>query len=110
MDLIINWKSWQRLFWHGSTKGYGEQGTPKYNRRTSFARVANSAYGTKGTVSVNGVKMGRNAVKIAPQLAQSFGGAQRKEENRRMAHDRTTARLSGNTASAFRSANDNFYE
>ena len=20
MDLIINWKSWQRLFWHGSTK------------------------------------------------------------------------------------------
>ncbi|MHB8552770.1 MAG: hypothetical protein ACYDAO_04200 [Thermoplasmataceae archaeon] len=100
---------------NGQTKGFGDPRSAKYARRTSFGKLAVDAFGTKGTVSVNGVRMGRINLKIAssPVAHETFGGAENKERDRQAKHAKAKQKFEGLVAGNFRSnygMGDEFYE
>lgn len=109
---IFNTPGYTKVDWHtgktilsrnGQHKGVDPE-TNSGQRRLAFAGAATKTFGTKGTASVNGVRMGVNAIKIAsdPAIHQTFGGAERKEQVRQMKHAKTQEMLSGRANYSFR--------
>ncbi len=101
---IFNMPVYTKTDWHtgriilarnGQHKGYGEPDSMEYRRRMSAAQAMSGQFDTKGKVSYKGKIIGQNAFNLASnsQMNQSFGGKQKKEENRIKAHQATQQRL-----------------
>lgn len=106
---IFNTPFYTKVDWHsgklilsrnGQTKGFGQPGSMKFDRRVTFAQAGHAAAGVRGTTNFRGKRVGNNvmAVRANPLANQSFGGAQKKEEeraNRIRATGEKLSRLSG---------------
>ncbi len=101
---IFNTPFYTKTDWHtgrtilsrnGQHKGYGSPNSIEFKRRVSAGQAMSSQFGTEGKVSYKGKIIGQNAFNLASnsQMLQSFGGAQKKEDNRMKAHQATQARL-----------------
>lgn len=110
---VFNTPFYTKTNWHdgklilsrnGQTKGFGEPGSMKYERRTSAAQAMIGEFGTTGTTSYGGKRIGMNAFKLASnsQMNQSFGGQAKKDEIRQLKHKEAMDRL-GNSGRAGRS-------
>ncbi len=92
----INWHDGRMILSrNGQSKGFGQPGSMKFDRRVTFGQAGHAAAGVRGTTSFRGKKVGNNVIAVMnnPLAQQSFGGAQKKEEMRRAKISATERRL-----------------
>lgn len=101
---IWNTPFYTKIDWHtgksilsrnGQTPGFGRPGTMRFDRRVTFGVAGHAAAGVTGTTTYHGKRIGRNAIAVMnnPKAQQSFGGAERKAQDRRAKIEATGRKL-----------------
>jgi hypothetical protein len=80
---------------NGQTKGYGNPGSRKFDRRVSAAQAMHSVAGVRGTVNFRGKKMTLANLYLSNNgtMHQSFGGEEARERARQQKIQATEDRL-----------------